>query len=252
VQQPPGADPTPPPPLTTREAPAREVVWGGRELLLTLLLGAGLGILVLAIAFSALASSDAEPSTPLQLAIAAVTLYGSLCLAGWIVCLKRTGAGLADAGLRWVGWGPVLLMIPGTLGLLLINAVVFAVTDALAGDVPTAQDQVLGDQNVLPASDLVWLILVAVLIAPVAEEFLMRGLLYRYVKAARGVLIAMAVSSFVWAIAHFYPVLIPAFFVFGMIEAFVAERYNSLYPAIVLHALYNGVLVIGLYQLLNA
>lgn len=251
MQQPPEAESPPPAPPTEETASSPGVAWGGRELLLTLLLGAGLGILVLAIAFSALASSDAEPSTPLQLAIAAVTLYGSLCLAGWIVCLKRKGAGLADAGLRWVGWGPVLLMLPGTLGLLLVNAAVFAVTDAFADDVPTAQDQVLGDQNVLPASDLVWLILVAVVIAPVAEEFLMRGLLYRYVKAVRGVLIAMVVSSLVWAFAHFYPVLIPAFFVFGMIEAFVAERYKSLYPAIMLHALYNGVLVIGLYQMLN-
>jgi membrane protease YdiL (CAAX protease family) len=216
-----------------------------------LLVGAGTGIVLVTIAFSILSSADTALSTPLQLAVAAVILYGSLSLAGWVLCVKRHGASAADAGLAWVGWGPVLLMIPGTLGLLLVNAAVFAATDVVAGDVPTAQDQVLGDQNVLPASDLGWLILVAVIIAPFAEEFLVRGLLYRYVRAARGILIAMVVSSLVWAVAHFYPVLIVAFFVFGMIEAFVAERYQSLYPAIALHALYNGILVVGLYQLLN-
>lgn len=205
--------------------------------------------MVLTSAFSMVSSSDL--STPLQLAISAVILYGSLCVAGWWLCIKRHGATAADAGLDWVGWGPVLLMLPGTIGLLIVNAAVFAATDVFIDNVPTAQDQVLGEQTALPASDLVWLILVAVVIAPVAEEFLLRGLLYRYVRAARGVLVAMLVSSLVWAVAHFYPQLIVAFIVFGMIVAFVAERYKSLYPAIALHALYNGVLVIGLYQTLN-
>lgn len=238
-------------PPSLEAEPRAGVAWNGRDLLLSLLVGAGVGIVVLAITFSALSAAGAALSTPLQLAIAAALIYGSLCLAGWWFCLRRRGATPAAAGLAWVGWGPVLLMIPGTIGLLVINAVVFAAIDAVAGDVPTARDQVLGEQNVLPASDLVWLILVAVIIAPLAEEFLLRGLLYRYVRAARGVLVAMVISSLVWAAAHFIPVLIVAFFIFGMIEAFAAERYKSLYPAIALHALYNGVLVLGLYQTMN-
>ena len=246
-----GPEPFAAPPTSLEAEPRPDVAWNGRDLLLSLLAGAGLGIVVLAITFSVLSAVEARPSTPLQLAIAAAIIYGSLCLAGWWFCIRRNGAAPADAGLGWVGWGPVLLMIPGTLGLLLVNAAVFAAIDAVAGDVPTARDQVLGEQNVLPASDLVWLILVAVIIAPFAEEFLLRGLLYRYVRAARGVLVAMVISSLVWATAHFIPVLILAFFIFGMIEAFVAERYKSLYPAISLHALYNGVLVLGLYQAMN-
>ncbi len=244
-------EPGPLPPPVPEPTPPRAVPWGGRDLLLALFVGAGIGIMLLTITFSILSSSDTRLSTPLQLAFSAVILYGSLCVAGWWFCVKRHAATPADAGLAWTGWGPVLLMIPGTLGLLVVNAAVFTAIDAVIDDVPTAQDQVLGDQTVLPASDLVWLILVAVIIAPFAEEFLLRGLLYRYVRAARGVLAAMVVSSLVWAGAHFLPELIVAFFVFGMIEAFVAERYKSLYPAIALHALYNGVLVIGLYQQLN-
>lgn len=238
-----------PPPLEAQHRP--DVAWNGRDLLLSLLAGAGVGIVVLTITFSVLSAADVTLSTPLQLVIAAAIIYGSLCLAGWWFCIRRHGATPAEAGLGWVGWGPVLLMIPGTIVLLVVNAIVFVAIDAVAGDVPTARDQVLGEQNVLPASDLVWLILVAVIIAPFAEEFLLRGLLYRYVRAARGVLIAMVISSLVWAVAHFIPVLILAFFVFGMIEAFVAERYKSIYPAITLHALYNGTLVIGLYASLN-
>lgn len=59
------------------------------------------------------------------------------------------------------------------------------------------------------------------------------------------------VSAAVWAVAHFTPVLIATFFVFGVIEALVAERYKSLYPAIALHALNNGVSVLGLFIYLN-
>ena len=228
------------------------IPWDGRDLLVTLLGGGGLGLVLATAVFLPLAASEWRPSTAAQLAVVSLMLYGAVCGFGWWFAIKRHGASLADAGFRWVGPGPVLLMIPAAIGLMTLNGMVLFATDQVAGDVPTAQDQVLAGEQALALPDLLWLLIAAVLIAPFAEEFLFRGLLYRYVKERKTVLIAMLVSSIAFAVAHFVPILIQSYFVFGLAEAFVAESYNSLYPSIMLHALNNGTLLITLYYLLNA
>jgi membrane protease YdiL (CAAX protease family) len=59
---------------------------------------------------------------------------------------------------------------------------------------------------------------------------------------------AVIVSSALFAVAHPYLPLLPALFVMGAVLAFVFERYKSLYPAVLLHGIQNGlaVLVIAL------
>lgn len=254
VQTPVVPPPPPPPPLpapTTHEGEHASVPWNGRDLLITLFGGAGIG-LVLSIAVSVpMELGRLQLTQTAYLAVTSLLLYGSVCGLGWWVCLKRHGANLRDAGFEWVGIGPLLLMIPACFALIIVTALVSLAADTLIGDVPTAQEQVLGQQSTMAVSDLLLVLGAAVLLAPLAEEFLLRGLLYRYVRARRGVMLAIAVSATVWAVGHFTPVLIATFFVFGVIEALVAERYKSLYPAIALHALNNTVSVVGLYIYLN-
>ena len=257
IPPPPPVQIPPPPPHSEDAAPTStdagaSVPWTGRDLIVTLLAGGGLGLVLGAAVFIPIAASDWRPSTAAQLTLVSLLLYGSVCGVGWLYALKRHGATLADAGFRWVGIGPVLLMIPGAIGLMIVNGIVLFITNEIAGNVPTAQDQVLGGEQVLTVPDLVWLLVAAVLIAPFAEEFLFRGLLYRYVRYRRTILMAMVVSSLAFAVAHFVPILIPSYFFFGLAEAFAAERYKSLYPSITLHALNNGTLLVTLYYVLNA
>lgn len=225
--------------------------WTGRDLLITLFGGAGVGLLLSVAVAVSLELGNLHLTQTAYLALTSLLLYGSVCGLGWWVALRRHGATLADAGFEWVGIGPLLLMIPVGIGLLILTGLVSLAADTVFGDVPTAQEQVLGQQNTMSVTDLGLVLGAAVLLAPIAEEFLLRGLLYRYVKARRGVMLAIVVSAAVWAVAHFTPVLIATFFVFGVIEALVAERYKSLYPAIALHALNNTISVVGLYVYLN-
>ena len=219
--------------------------------MVTLFGGGGIG-LVLSLAVSIpIEVGGMRLSQTAYLTLTSFLLYGSICGLGWWVCLKRHGAGLAEAGFRWAGFGPLALMIPVCIGLLVVTGLVSLAADTLVGDVPTAQEQVLGQQDTMSVTDLVLVSVAAVVLAPLAEEFLLRGLLYRRVRATRGVAVGVIVSAAVWAVAHFTPILIATFFVFGVIEALVAERYKSLYPAIALHALNNGFSVVGLFLYLN-
>ena len=228
--------------------PRAETPWNGRDLIVTVFAGGGLGLVLGTAVIVPLIDSISGAA---QLAILSTLLYGSLCGFGWWFALKRRGATLADAGFRWVGIGPILLMIPTAILLIVVTAILLTGTDELFGDVPTAQEQVLGTQSTLPVSDLIWLVLAGSVLAPVAEEFLFRGLLYRYLRARRTILFATLASSLLFALSHFVLILIPSYIVFGIIEAFVAERYKSLYPAIALHALNNGALFAGLFVALN-
>jgi uncharacterized protein len=228
-----------------------QVPWDGRDLAITVLGGGGLGLLLSTALLVPLYMSDAVVSPAIQLTLLSLILYGSLCLFGWWFALKRHDASLAAAGFTWVGWGPLLLMIPATIGLIIVTGMLSQALDALFGGVPSAQDQVLAGQNSLTAGDFVWLVIAGAVVAPIAEEFLFRGLLYRFVRARRTVRAAVIISSIVFAVSHFIWVLIPSYLVFGVAEALVAERYKSLYPAMALHALNNGTLFVTLFVVLN-
>lgn len=225
--------------------------WTGRDLAITLLAGGGLGLFLTVLFLLPLQNAGTQLRPAAVLLITSLLVYGPLCLLGWYFALKRNGASPADAGLRWVGWGPVLLMIPGAIGLIIVTGLLSALIGQLLGAVPTAQEQVIPGQRTLPTWDLVALVVAGAIAAPSAEEFLFRGLLYRYLRSRRSVQAAVLISSLVFAIAHFTPILIPVLFVFGIAEALVAERYESLYPAMALHALNNGALFVALYLTLN-
>ncbi|MEA2517341.1 MAG: protease family protein [Actinomycetota bacterium] len=227
------------------------MAWTGRDLAITLLAGGGLGLFLTVLFLLPLQNAGTQLRPAAVLLITSLLVYGPLCLLGWYFALKRNGASPADAGLRWVGWGPVLLMIPGAIGLIIVTGLLSALISQLLGDVPTAQEQVIPGQSTLPTWDLVALVVAGAVAAPFAEEFLFRGLLYRYLRSRRSVQTAVLISSLIFAIAHFTPILIPVLFVFGIAEALVAERYESLYPAMALHALNNGALFVALYLTLN-
>ena len=245
--------PPPPPPVVPPliEVADRAVPWNGKDLAVTVLGGGGLGLVLSLVALGPLFLSRVSISGPLQLLIVTAAMYGTLGAFGWWFCIKRNGGTLADAGFRWVGIGPLLLMVPATIGLIIATGLLSYLLSLFAGDVPTAQEQVMPGQSSLPVTDLIWLTIAGAVAAPVVEEFLFRGLLFQFVRSHRALWVAVVVSSLAFAVAHFVPVLIPVLFVFGIAEAFVFHRYGSIYPAIALHALNNGTLFVVLFLTLN-
>lgn len=252
--QPPPVEPQPPIEETSPEAPeapGRTVPWDGRDLAITVLGGGGVGLFLAIGVIVPLYLSQASVSAAAQLLILSLAIYGPLCLFGWWFAIKRHGASLRDAGFRWVGAGPILLMIPAAIGLIIVTGMLSYLTSLFVGDVPTAQEQVIPNQNSLSLPDLVLLVIAGAIAAPIAEEFLFRGLLYPYLRARKKLWVAVLISSVVFAVAHFVPVLVPVLIVFGIAEALVVERYKSIYPAIALHALNNGALFVALFSTLN-
>ncbi|MBR5850792.1 MAG: CPBP family intramembrane metalloprotease [Alistipes sp.] len=83
-------------------------------------------------------------------------------------------------------------------------------------------------------------IVALVIIAPLFEEFICRGLIYGSLRTRYRMLPSMLLSALFFGVLHLHPTaLINAFFM-GLILAYIYERTATLWSAIALHALNNA------------
>lgn len=227
--------------------------WRAPDIVLALVTGLLGSMMVLFVLFVLVAALplEIELSTSEQLAVFGSIIYASILVSAWYFALKRNGASFSDAGFNPVGAGPVLLMFLVVVPMMILSGIAVQLSRFLFGDVPTTQEQVLGSEATLTSSDYLLLLLVGVVVAPIVEEFLFRGLIYRYLRGRKSVAYAVVLSAIIFAVAHFIPTLVPALFVLGITLALVAQRYDSIYPAMMLHALNNAIGLTILYATLN-
>lgn len=90
----------------------------------------------------------------------------------------------------------------------------------------------------------------AAIVAPVAEELLFRGFLYRGLRDRWGIIAGAVVSSVLFALFHLVPGVIPAIILMGLVFAALYELTDSVWPPILLHGVYNGLAIVMAY--LNA
>ncbi len=164
------------------------------------------------------------------IALEGVLAGGALLLARWESrSVRRT------LRLRWVGWTPLVLSAIIGVGVWIVSVGINAVMVLLTGYVtpvsPTAYPS-----NALEA---VLLLTATVLAAPLCEEVIFRGYVQRaYERWGSWTGILLAGSVFVLYHLRFQglPSLVPVTLTLGII----AWRTDSLWPAVVLHAVYNS------------
>ena len=86
--------------------------------------------------------------------------------------------------------------------------------------------------------------LCAVVLAPLCEEVLFRGLLYPAFRNKIGRGLAMTVTALLFMLVH-TPQTYPAIFILGLALAYVYERTGTLAAPIAFHAIFNGWTFLG-------
>jgi membrane protease YdiL (CAAX protease family) len=86
---------------------------------------------------------------------------------------------------------------------------------------------------------------VVALVAPFVEELTYRGLGFAAVRDAFGVGAAILVTAVAFGLAHGLVVALPVLTIFGAILAWLRFKTDSLYPSIMLHAVFNGAALIA-------
>lgn len=83
-------------------------------------------------------------------------------------------------------------------------------------------------------------LLLTVVMAPLAEEFLCRGVLLESARAKGGVVYGLFFSAIFFGVIHFHPAAVVNAFVMGLVLGYVYLRSESLWLAVILHAFNNA------------
>jgi membrane protease YdiL (CAAX protease family) len=136
---------------------------------------------------------------------------------------------------RAVAWGVGAGLVAAAGGLLYLTSLqrLGILQDALA-------------QSARGLSGSLWIPVLAVIAAPLCEEFIFRGLIFGGLRRSFGAVASILASAALFAIVHPPLSMLPVFGL-GVCTAFVYDRTRMLAAPMLAHALYNGIVV--LYQL---
>jgi membrane protease YdiL (CAAX protease family) len=167
------------------------------------------------------------------------------------IYVRRTRGSLATLGLRRGGWtwADVFAGIGAGFGAIVAGTIVIVITigivRAITGNEPStssALDDTTGPWLVLNA-------LMAVLVAPLCEEFYFRGFLFQGLRGRMRFAWAALLSASFFAFVHVEPIRFFGLAVMGVILASVFERRRTLVASMSAHATVNLVAVVLLFAL---
>jgi len=87
------------------------------------------------------------------------------------------------------------------------------------------------------------LILAAVVLAPLVEEVMFRGLLYLPLRTKFGPVTAGVIVAAVFAAVHMYAAGAGHFFILGLMLVWLVEATGTLWTPVLVHCLYNGLMI---------
>lgn len=213
-------------------------------------------VVVGGIAFIALGITDVEdPKTIYAGLIGDVAWLGFMII--WLVrwhpdWRARIGVfggrrGVRDALAGLVGG---VLLYPG---IVIVGLVLTALFEAVSGRPTTTPDQLPQHLN---TPEAIASVILAVFVAPVAEELFFRGILFRSIRDRRGFWLGALVSGLIFGLAHYEAaawqdtVLLQSIMVFtGVALAYLYERRGNLLANVTAHMVFN---VVGVFLILSA
>ena len=105
-----------------------------------------------------------------------------------------------------------------------------------------------GQSNVLA---LIILFITVSILAPLCEEILFRGFLFRFLITKYNFFIAAMISTLLFAGLHLDPNSSVQLFALGFIFTILTAKYQSIIPSIITHGLWNGFTLIIVYTIFS-
>lgn len=108
-----------------------------------------------------------------------------------------------------------------------------------AGQEVELQDTVSIFAEIDQAPILILMVILTVIGAPLSEEILFRGCLYRFLKARMPLIVAMLLSGLLFALLHPNLMSFAPLFLLGIVLAYAYERTGSIKVPILIHGIFN-------------
>lgn len=189
--------------------------------------------------------------------LGALNLLYFFIVAGLAVAARwKRGATLANTLLlrsaHWSWWQYAAFGVTTVATLVIVQQLLSLLAGQLGGDPGDSMRDLLKFREMfgpLTPSTLALLVLLAVVLAPAAEEFVFRGVLFTALQKRLGPIISAIILSGAWSLMHrgYSSQNLLALFALGLLFTWIAWRTGSLYPAIFGHATNNFVAVVVLF-----
>lgn len=126
--------------------------------------------------------------------------------------------------------------------LMLVQAMVYGVS----GGHVTPQDVVEFLQGAQSPRDRIAVLVMAVAVAPLAEETIFRGYLYPVGKRYFGPFASSVVAAALFALLHGHASSVPALFTLALCLTLAYEKTGSLLVPVLMHSIFNAVSIVGI------
>lgn len=207
----------------------------------TILYSMGMGFMLgLTYGNDAMALTDTLTNTLFEQLDIIMLLTYAACLAfyGCFLFAEKPGSPLLAANIRkprraLMLWTPILLGVS-------FFFVAQGSMSLIPEDAPLMQDYI-ESVSALEYGKYPFLTFVTtVLGAPLIEEIIFRGLIYKHLKRAMPLWLAVAMQGLLFAIAHGQLLWMTYTFVLGVVFALLYDYFDSLWPCILAHLCFNG------------
>lgn len=186
------------------------------------------------------AASATDLGVQVSYGVSSLALLAAAVAALRLARVRRASwPGTAWPGGRWV-WGGV------AAGILLKFAGdgLAALEQAITGPVRANNPLVLYPHLFARPLSFAALVFAVVVIAPAAEEFFFRGLVYGWLRGRLGPWPSSLIAGLLFAAAHADWTLVPPLWLLGVGLCWLYERSGSLWPSAAAHAALNGLAVV--------
>jgi len=172
---------------------------------------------------------------------ALVYLLTLLIVIGLPIGLKKARVSLKDIGLDHLpSWQDLLLAPAGFVVYAIASAALLVVVMKFVPGFNSDQAQDVGFQGISRYYEYTLAFLTLVVIAPVAEEVLMRGYLYGKLRSVMPTFGAMLLTAAVFAVLHMQWNVAVDVFALSLVMTSLREVSGSIWAGILLHMLKNG------------
>lgn len=193
------------------------------------------------------ADTDSTKPTEVQMVVSSLVMQAGFIALFWLFPAENGGPPRSLARRRvatsiWMGRSLFLFLLSlpaiflvGTAWIMLLT---FMQQQGYPVDV-SPQDAVSTFSQAGDPIVLAGMIFLAVILAPMAEELIFRGAIYRFLKTRVGLTHAMFISGTLFAMVHFHVASFPMLVLIGFLLCITYEICGTLLAPILFHALFN-------------
>ena len=200
-----------------------------------------------------------EQSTLITVVVGAITYVTSIVwlLSGTyfakkypkLAILKTRKSDWAIGG--WLTWQQLLLGVAAFIAtIVLIFVMLMVVSQIFPGfNIEQAQDLGVDPQAIYNRAEMLAIFILFVVVAPISEELMFRGYLYGKLRQFTSVATSTIIVSLLFGLAHGQANVAVATFAMSVVMCLCREATGSIYPAVIVHALKNGVAFVALFMM---